>query len=95
MDCNLPGTSVHGIFQARILEWVAIAFSIAWVRVGLSLRWCPSKKRMHSGRPPRAETELTDGELAQAAERGLRREPALGSWLHTSDLWSCENIHPC
>ena len=28
MDCNLPGSSVHGIFQARVLEWVAIAFSI-------------------------------------------------------------------
>ena len=28
MDCSLPGSSVHGIFQARILEWVAIAFSI-------------------------------------------------------------------
>ena len=26
-DCSLPGSSVHGIFQARILEWVAIAFS--------------------------------------------------------------------
>ena len=24
MDCSLPGSSVHGIFQARILEWVAI-----------------------------------------------------------------------
>ena len=28
MDCSLPGSSVHGIFQARILEWVAIAFSL-------------------------------------------------------------------
>ena len=27
MDCSLPGPSVHGIFQARILEWVAISFS--------------------------------------------------------------------
>ena len=27
MDCSLPGSSVHGIFQARVLEWVAIAFS--------------------------------------------------------------------
>ena len=27
MDCNLAGSSVHGIFQARVLEWVAIAFS--------------------------------------------------------------------
>ena len=23
MDCSLPGSSVHGIFQARVLEWVA------------------------------------------------------------------------
>ena len=28
MDCSPPGSSVHGIFQARILEWVAIAFFI-------------------------------------------------------------------
>ena len=27
MDCSPPGSSVHGIFQARILEWVAVAFS--------------------------------------------------------------------
>ena len=27
MDCSLPGSSVHGIFQARVLDWVAISFS--------------------------------------------------------------------
>ena len=27
MDCSLPGSSVHGICQERVLEWVAIAFS--------------------------------------------------------------------
>ena len=27
MDCSLPGSSVHGIFQARALEWGVIAFS--------------------------------------------------------------------
>ena len=27
MDCSLPGFSIHGIFQARVLEWVAISFS--------------------------------------------------------------------
>ena len=34
MDCSLPGSSVHGILQARILEWVAIPFSRAssWPR---------------------------------------------------------------
>src|SRR5574337_221414 len=29
MDCSLLGSSVHGIFQARVLEWGAIAFSIS------------------------------------------------------------------
>ena len=27
MDCSLPGSFVHGIFQAKVLEWGAIAFS--------------------------------------------------------------------
>ena len=27
MDCSLPGSSIHGIFQARVLEWGDIAFS--------------------------------------------------------------------
>ena len=34
MDCSLPGSSVHGILQARILEWVAVPFS----RVSSQLR---------------------------------------------------------
>ena len=29
VDCSLPGSSIHGVFQARVLEWVAIAFSIS------------------------------------------------------------------
>ena len=31
MDCSLPGSLVHGIFQARVLECVAIAFSAIWL----------------------------------------------------------------
>ena len=30
MDCSPPGSSVHGIFQARVLEWGASAFSLKW-----------------------------------------------------------------
>ena len=33
MDCSLPGSSFHGIFQARVLEWGSIAFSDAVVYV--------------------------------------------------------------
>ena len=38
MGCSLPGSSVHGILQARILEWVAIPFSIPFSR-GSSQPW--------------------------------------------------------
>ena len=38
MDCSLPGSSAHGIFQARVLEWVATAFSGAAVH-GVPKRW--------------------------------------------------------
>ena len=30
IDCSPPGSSVHGIFQARVLEWVATAFSVSF-----------------------------------------------------------------
>ena len=39
MDCSLPGSSVHGIFQARVLEWGAIAF------FGLMAQLCPTLDR--------------------------------------------------
>ena len=32
-DYSLPGSSVHGIFQARVLEWVATAFSISVLNI--------------------------------------------------------------
>ena len=40
MDCSLPGSSIHGIFQARVLEWGAIAFSgeaLYWIVIGIEL----------------------------------------------------------
>ena len=44
MDCSLPGSSVHGIFQARVLEWGAIAFSVLYSR--------SYQKQLHSGSVP-------------------------------------------
>ena len=37
MDCSLPGSSIHGIFQARVLEWGAIAFSAPNYTLNLNL----------------------------------------------------------
>ena len=39
MDCSLPGSSIHGILQATVLEWVAIAFSERVPKALLSLNW--------------------------------------------------------
>ena len=39
MDCSPPGSSVHGIFQARVLEWGAIAQVIAYYLEGFLLFW--------------------------------------------------------
>ena len=52
MDCSPPGSSIHGIFQARILEWVAIAFSyffffhIRWLNNTWRKTWI---KNQHQG----------------------------------------------
>ena len=40
MDCSLPQSSVHGIFQARVLEWGAIAFSVRYIEGSLILDKC-------------------------------------------------------
>ena len=47
MDCSLPGSSIHGIFQARVLEWVAIAFSLvpAEELKDIVLHWIYSLRR--------------------------------------------------
>ena len=41
MDYSLPGSSIHGIFQARVLEWVAIAFSETMGYMSLFQFWFP------------------------------------------------------
>ena len=40
MDYSPPGPSVHGIFQARVLEWGAIAFSKTCIRIGNNDKGC-------------------------------------------------------
>ena len=39
MDCSLPGLSIHGIFQARVLEWVAIAYSVLIPYTKINSKW--------------------------------------------------------
>ena len=54
MDYSLPGSSVHGIFQAKVLEWVAIAFSglVHAAAAAKSLQSCPTLCDPRDGIPP-------------------------------------------
>ena len=58
IDCSPPGSSVHGILQARILEWVAISSSRGSSRLGLIVHLLPwqmdSLSLSHQGSPPTA-----------------------------------------
>ena len=38
MDCSLPGSSIYGIFQASVLEWGAVAFSVLYTEVILNVK---------------------------------------------------------
>ena len=42
MDCSPPGSSAHGIFHARVLEWVAIAFFNVYVYMHVNIYTLPS-----------------------------------------------------
>ena len=55
IDCSLPGSSVRGIFQARVLEWGAIAFfnsTSAAAAAAKSLQSCPTLCDPIDGSPP-------------------------------------------
>ena len=79
MDCSLPGSSIHGIFQARVLEWGAIAFSITELaRFIYFVATCiPSKA--HVAKTIRCLPKLFSRILESALSSDL--EPALSSDL--------------
>ena len=67
MDCSLPGSSVHGIFQARVLEWGAIAFSCHQHLVNGNCASNSSRKRMEkrrkSGKRKKKRRQREEGQM--------------------------------
>ena len=105
MDCSLPGSSIHGIFQARVLEWGAIAFSkerwalkkwCFWTLVlektlESSLDWKEIKPVYPKGNQSWIFIGRTDAE----AETPILWAPDAKNWLIWKDLnagkdWRCE-----
>ena len=62
MDCSPPGSSVHGIFQARVLEWGAIAFSNVIIRALKDRREAEVGRRKWAGKN-RGQSDGIDGQL--------------------------------
>ena len=87
MDCSWPGSSVHGIFQARVLEWVAIAFSehILPSLLWLSCFWnhLDENPSSHKNAPPRspATGDIADGQRSEFT--CVWAEDILSQWLST------------
>ena len=51
LDCSLPGSSVHGTFQARVLEWGAIAFSKEAIEMHINMIYKNIKNKDFPGGP--------------------------------------------
>ena len=71
MDCSLQGSSIRGIFQARVLEWVAIAFS----------NWLARKRHLMWNQSPKLEMEEKKKRHKFTVKRDLNPNPS------SSTLW--------
>ena len=87
MDCSLPGSSVHGIFQARVLEWVAIAFSAHASKMILKILEARVQQYMNR--------ELPDVQTGFRKGRGTRNEIANICWIIEKAREFQKNIYFC
>ena len=67
MDCSLPGSSIHGIFQARVLEWVAISFSRWFSNPGIEPRSPTLQVDALPFEPPENQTQVSDNNLTEVS----------------------------
>ena len=86
MDCSLQGSSVHGVFQGKILEWVAISFSRGSSDPGIKLGPPPLQANALPSEPPGSAAES----FALTLKVWIRclcapLAPVLTSWPHESD----------
>ena len=91
MDCSLPGSSVHGIFQARILEWIAITFSRGHLRPLNSLV-AQRLKRL----PARQETQVQSLGWKDPLEKGIATHSSILAWIipQTKEADSLQSMEP-
>ena len=76
MDCSLPGSSIHGIFQARVLEWGAIAFSF-WSHYFMANR-CRNRGNM-------ADFIFLGSKSLQMVITAMKLKKTLTAWMKIYD----------
>ena len=84
MDCSLPGSSVHGILQTRILEWLAILFSRESSHPGIKFRSPALQADSVPSEPPGKTRQYVDQIINQkpwVCPAGWRKEPYFGSFF--------------
>ena len=91
MDCSLPGSSVHGIFQSRVLEWIAISFSRGSSRPRNQTRVSCIAGRRFTIWATR-EAQRKKGENTEPNTYGFRLENALLN-THTSEEDPAITVH--
>ena len=87
MDCSLPGSSVHGIFQARVLDWGAIAFSIHASKVMLKILQARLQQYINC--------ELPDVQAGFRKGRGTRDQIATIHWIIEKAREFQKNFYYC
>ena len=90
MDCSPPGSSVHGIFQARILEWVAVSSSRGSSRPRdascISLISCIASRSFIADSPGKPSTSCI---LFNAYKMGVKRKGKFGwhGWIQKKQMY--------
>ena len=89
MDCSLPGSSTHGMFQARVLEWVAIAFSATDSQLCLNYVFDQWTLRTHTHPSTEPGVEVVQTHRAQFLHRVIpERVTGQASYvIHTCDMY--------
>ena len=84
-DCSLPGSSVHGIFQARVLEWGAIAFSL--LRLQTIKKWNQDMKaKLAWKQSPSVSSVLCASKIGPAIDRD-HIVPFTVSGISSTGIW--------
>ena len=81
MDCSPPGSSIHGIFQARVLEWGALPSLLVYLKTGKVIKTTESLRNSHSQEEPKKIQQLNAMWCPQ-----WNPDIGKGHWVNTKEI---------